>query len=190
MLPQHDHITQLATAALAAHGLSLVAVHIFAGQSMTVQVLAEQPSGASPTVTQCMRASRTLSAQLDVAEVINRRYTLEVSSPGLDRPLLTPTHYQRYLGRGVKVSFTMPQANAHGKQVGGLTGVLTAATNETITVDGLTFPMQVIKSAHLATTADELAQLMKGHFLPGDVSPTAAEDGAEDDGQPQVSPTH
>lgn len=172
MVQLNTQLEQLAAAALEAHGLCLVAVQVHTGaQRLTVQVLAEQPSGASPTLTQCTKASRTLSAQLDVADVISRRYTLEVSSPGLERPLTTTADFQRFLGRGVKLSFTTPQPNEKGTPVGALHGILKAADDTTVQLGEKTYPRSVLKSAQLAATPEELAQLMKGAFLPGDVPP-------------------
>ena len=53
------------------------------------------------TVDDCERVSRQASAVLDVEDVIRGHYTLEVSSPGLDRPLFTPAHYRRFIGSAV-----------------------------------------------------------------------------------------
>lgn len=170
MLSATDPITQVAQGALAAHGLTLVAALMHTGgQRLTLQVLAEHPSGASPTLDECTRASRTLAAQLDVADLIQRRYTLEVSSPGLDRPLGTLADYQRFVGRQVQVAFTRPQPNAQGRAVGALAGVLQAATQQTLTIDGQAYPLTLIKGCHLHASPAELAALMEGQPLPGDV---------------------
>jgi len=57
----------------------------------------------SVTVDECARVSRDLSAIFDVDDVVPGQYTLEVSSPGLDRPLTRPDHYQRFAGRRAKL---------------------------------------------------------------------------------------
>jgi ribosome maturation factor RimP len=61
------------------------------------------PSDASVTVQDCERVSRDLSAILDVEETIPQSYTLEVSSPGLDRPLRGAADYRRFAGRIAKI---------------------------------------------------------------------------------------
>ena len=57
----------------------------------------------------CEAVSREVSAQLDVADPITGNYTLEVSSPGLERPLFTPAHFARYIGQVAKVGLKLPQ---------------------------------------------------------------------------------
>jgi ribosome maturation factor RimP len=57
----------------------------------------------------CEAVSREVSAQLDVEDPISGHYTLEVSSPGLDRPLFTPAQFQRYVGEQAKVGLKLPQ---------------------------------------------------------------------------------
>ena len=57
----------------------------------------------------CEAVSREVSAQLDVADPISGNYTLEVSSPGIDRPLFTPAQFQRFLGQTAKVGLKLPQ---------------------------------------------------------------------------------
>lgn len=57
----------------------------------------------------CEAVSREVSAQLDVADPISGNYTLEVSSPGVDRPLFTPGQFARYIGQVAKVALKLPQ---------------------------------------------------------------------------------
>jgi ribosome maturation factor RimP len=66
------------------------------------------PVDASPTIEDCERVSRDVSAILDVEETIDHRYTLEVSSPGLDRPLRTAADYRRFAGRLAKIVVSEP----------------------------------------------------------------------------------
>ena len=63
---------------------------------------------ASPTIEDCERVSRDVSAILDVEDTIDQRYTLEVSSPGLDRPLRTTSDYRRFAGRLAKIVVSEP----------------------------------------------------------------------------------
>lgn len=63
---------------------------------------------AGITVNDCSKVSRQVSAMLDVEDPIQGEYTLEVSSPGLDRPLFEMAHYQQYLGSRVKIRLSSP----------------------------------------------------------------------------------
>jgi ribosome maturation factor RimP len=63
---------------------------------------------ASPSIEDCERVSRDVSAILDVEETIDQSYTLEVSSPGLDRPLRSVTDYRRFAGRLAKIVVSKP----------------------------------------------------------------------------------
>ena len=73
------------------------------------------------TLNDCEAVSRDLSAALDVEDIISHAYTLEVSSPGLDRSLSKPEHYARFTGSVVKIK-TYQQINGqkvfHGKLIG------------------------------------------------------------------------
>ena len=60
-------------------------------------------------IEECEAVSREVSAQLDVEDPITSNYTLEVSSPGIDRPLFAPSHYTRFLGQSAKVGLKLPQ---------------------------------------------------------------------------------
>jgi ribosome maturation factor RimP len=83
-----------------------------------------QPPDASPSIEDCERVSRDVSAILDVEETIDHRYTLEVSSPGLDRPLRDAADYRRFAGRLAKVVVSEPverQTHFEGR-LGGVDG--------------------------------------------------------------------
>ena len=83
-------------------GYRLVRVKIFGADGCTVQIMAERPDGTM-TVEDCEAASRALSPVLDVADPIDRAYRLEVSSPGMDRPLVRRSDFVRFAGHLVKL---------------------------------------------------------------------------------------
>lgn len=83
-------------------GYRLVRVRISGLDGCTVQVLAERPDGTM-TVEDCERVSRALSPALDISDPIERAYRLEISSPGMDRPLVRRSDFERHAGYGVKV---------------------------------------------------------------------------------------
>ena len=83
-------------------GYRLVRVKISGADGCTVQIMAERPDGTM-TVEDCEAVSRALSPVLDVADPIDRPYRLEVSSPGMDRPLVRRSDFVRFAGHRIKV---------------------------------------------------------------------------------------
>jgi ribosome maturation factor RimP len=91
---------------LAGIGYRLVRVKISGLDGCTVQVMAERPDGTM-TVEDCEAVSRALSPVLDVADPIDRPYRLEVSSPGMDRPLVRRSDFARFAGHRIKVEMAV-----------------------------------------------------------------------------------
>ena len=75
----------------------------------TLQIMAERPDG-SFTIDDCEQASRAISPLLDVEDVISNRYFLEMSSPGIDRPLVRTQDFERWAGHEAKIEMAVPQA--------------------------------------------------------------------------------
>jgi len=99
----------------------------------------------------CEKLSRELSAVLDVEDPIPHAYSLEVSSPGIDRPLRTAAHFRRFAGAEVKIALAVPLAGTDRKN---FRGVLTAVPDDDhaiVTVDGqpFTIPLADIETAKL-----------------------------------------
>ena len=88
-------------------GYRLVRVKISAAEGCTLQIMAERPDG-SMTVEDCETVSRALSPVFDVNEPIEKAYRLEVSSPGIDRPLVRKSDFDRYAGHLVKIEMDVP----------------------------------------------------------------------------------
>lgn len=83
------------------------------------------------TVDDCVRVSGQVSGVLDVEDLIRGHYTLEVSSPGLDRPLFVPAHYQRFAGRRARLHLRQPLAERPGIR---LTGTLVGIEGDALVV--------------------------------------------------------
>jgi ribosome maturation factor RimP len=83
-------------------GYELVRIKVSGLNGMTVQIMAERPDGTM-TVDDCELLSRNVSPALDVADPISREYHLEVSSPGIDRPLTRAKDFENWAGHEVKL---------------------------------------------------------------------------------------
>lgn len=87
-------------------GCRLVRVRISGLNGMTVQIMAERPDGTM-TVKDCERISREISLVLDVEDPISREYHLEVSSPGIDRPLTRASDFEAHAGQEAKIEMAV-----------------------------------------------------------------------------------
>jgi ribosome maturation factor RimP len=101
-------------------GYRLVRVRVSGSEGCTVQIMAERPDG-SMTVEDCEAVSRALSPVLDVADPIDKAYRLEISSPGIDRPLVRKSDFDRYAGHLVRIEMEVP-VNGRKRFRGELTG--------------------------------------------------------------------
>jgi ribosome maturation factor RimP len=91
-------------------GYELVGIeYIRAGKHSTLRVYIDQEAGI--LVADCAVVSRQISAIMDVEDPISNEYTLEVSSPGLERPLFSAAHYQAFIGEEVRLQLRMPIQN-------------------------------------------------------------------------------
>ena len=100
-------VAAIVTPVLEGLGYRLVRVRVSATDGCTVQVMAERPDGTMK-VEDCEAASRALSPVLDTADPVDRAYRLEISSPGIDRPLVRRSDFERYAGHVVKAEMTVP----------------------------------------------------------------------------------
>jgi ribosome maturation factor RimP len=99
-------IAAVAEPVLADFGYRLVRVHVSGRDGCTVQIMAERPDGTF-TIEDCEAASRALSPALDVEDPIPGGYRLELSSPGIDRPLARRSDFERHLGHEAKIEMAM-----------------------------------------------------------------------------------
>src|SRR5438477_1952866 len=103
-----NQIAGLCEPSLDAMGYRLVRVAVLGAGQMTLQIMAERRDDAAMTVDDCAAISRSVSALLDVADPIASAYTLEVSSPGIDRPLVRPEDYDRFAGFEARIDLSAP----------------------------------------------------------------------------------
>lgn len=105
----HAQLVDILTPLCLAHALDLWGIELLfgGGQHKLIRVYLDSDQGVS--VEQCAQISRHLSLALDVEDLIPGRYTLEVSSPGLERPFFTLEQMQAYLGQVLRVRLRRPQ---------------------------------------------------------------------------------
>ena len=146
-------IERLIEPAAKAEGLALVRVKMMGGTSDPVlQVMAERPDTRQLTLEDCARLSRRLSELLDEADPIDHAYRLEVSSPGIDRPLTRLSDYDDWKGHEARIVLA---EKLNGRKV--FSGELAGTEGETVLVDvaglGPTgLPFAAIQSAKLVMT--------------------------------------
>ncbi|HEY4583890.1 MAG TPA: ribosome maturation factor RimP [Lysobacter sp.] len=114
MADKATQITQLLTPTVEALGLELIGVeYLPAPGSAVLRLYIDVPeapvAGRMVTIEDCESVSREVSALLDVEDPISSHYTLEVSSPGVDRPLFTAAQFARFAGEEAKVTLKLPQ---------------------------------------------------------------------------------
>jgi ribosome maturation factor RimP len=99
-------VAVLAEPVLEGMGFRLVRVRMFGS---TLQIMAERPDGTF-TIDDCETFSKAFSPMLDVADIISSRYQLEVSSPGIDRPLVRAMDFENWEGHEAKIEMAVPLA--------------------------------------------------------------------------------
>jgi ribosome maturation factor RimP len=126
-----NSIAQMIEPSLAAMGYRLVRVVVTSGRRATLQIMAERTDDAPMTVDDCALISHSVSALLDVADPIAGAYTLEISSPGIDRPLVRPEDYDRFSGFEARVELAQPiggRKRFRGRLLGTANGEVRLAT--------------------------------------------------------------
>ena len=151
-----NYIAQMIEPSLAAMGYRLVRVIMTGGRRVTLQVMAERLDDLPITHDDCTEISRSVSALLDVADPIAGAYTLEISSPGIDRPLVRVEDYDRFRGFEAKIELAMPlngQRRFRGRLIGTLEGVIRFLTEE----GEVRLPLDAVVRAKLILTEDLIA---------------------------------
>ncbi len=150
-------IEELIAPTLDGMGYALVRVQLSGGKGTPrLQVMAERGDGKSMTVEDCASISRAISPVLDVADPIAGAYTLEVSSPGIDRPLVRPEDFDRFAGFEAKLESARPvdgrrrfRGRLHGTEEGAVR-IETEGTEYRV-------PLADVQKAQLVITDELLA---------------------------------
>jgi ribosome maturation factor RimP len=158
-------IAGIVSPVVAGLGFEVVRVRLMGGKRAILQIMAERPDGGIE-VEECAKISRAVSALLDVEDPISGEYSLEVSSPGIDRPLTRPKDFDRYDGYAVRIE-TTDLIDGRRRFKGTLEGVdghevLLAIAEGTIGVD-----FDMIADAKLVLTDDLIAESLAARKAQG-----------------------
>lgn len=169
-------------------GFVLVRVAFIGGRNLTLQVMAEDPATGQMTIDQCARLSRRISALLDEVDPIESEYTLEVSSPGIDRPLTRLHDFAEWAGHVARIEL------ADGLTLGGaerkrFQGPLLGVEGEDVRIDAegvgtIALPFANIRTAKLMLTDALIAATRPLDAQGADEEEIEADD--EVDGPPSV----
>lgn len=149
-----DQIERLVAPLLEAMGYCVVRIKIMGKRRFTLQIMAERQNGAGITLDACSEISRAVSALLDVEDPIAGPYDLEVSSPGIDRPLVRPADFERFAGHVAKIE-TRHLLDGRKRFRGRLLGLSGNAVRIAVNGDQTRIPLDDIAGAKLVLT-DEL----------------------------------
>lgn len=113
MITTEKKIEEFCTPALSELGYSIIRVKLFkAGRYTTLQVMIEHSDGSPVDLEDCEKASREVSVLLDVLDPMMGQYSLEISSGGLDRPLIKVSDYKRFVGNNIIVKTNVAKAGS------------------------------------------------------------------------------
>lgn len=159
---QKHYLQDLIEPVVEKEGFELVRVMTIGQTSPTLQVMIDTLDGSDITVDDCANVSRLLSEMLDEQDPIEGRYSLEVSSPGLDRPLTKLKHFERWKGYEVKIE-TEDKVENRKRFKGKLINVVNE--NIILTTDEVTYtiPFAAISKAKLVVTDELWEEYMAAH---------------------------
>jgi ribosome maturation factor RimP len=150
-----SHLEPILEPAIEAAGYRLVRLRLMGGKTKTLQIMAERPDGTM-NVEDCAKLSHALLDFIEREDPLEGDYELEVSSPGIDRPLTRLMDYARYAGHEAKVELALP-IDGRKRFRGALLGL--DGNDVAMEIQGarLHFPFRAIAEAKLVLT-DKLIQ--------------------------------
>ena len=156
-----ERVGRIAAPVLRDLGYRLVRVRISSAAGPTVQIMAERPEGTM-SIEDCERASQALSPAFDVEEPMTQAYRLEVSSPGIDRPLVRESDFVRAIGHEARVEMAAPiegRKRFRGRLAGVAAGAEGPAARVSLAADDgseteVELPIRAMAEARLVLTDD------------------------------------
>jgi ribosome maturation factor RimP len=177
-------IAAIAEPVLADLGFRLVRVVLSGRNGSTVQIMAERPDGTI-TVQECAEISRRLSPVLDASDPMPGQYTLEVSSPGIDRPLVRPSDFEDWAGYEAKIELR-ELLGGRKRFRGLLEGVEGEEVRIEVELDQLGrqvvgLPIRLVAEARLVLTEELIRETLRRAKKGDDGSDVAAKAAADTD---------
>lgn len=158
-------VAALIEAAIEDLGYRLVRVRVSGLNGCTVQIMAERPDGTM-SVDDCEAVSRAISPILDLEDPVDRAYHLEISSPGIDRPLVRPSDFTRWADYDVKIETKLP---VHGRKR--FKGVILGAAEGAVVIERddpgkdeearVAIPLADVSEARLVLTDDLIRESLR-----------------------------
>ncbi len=144
-------------------GYETVRILTIGQKNPTLQIMIDRKDGKEINVDDCATVSRKISEVMDEKDPIDEQYSLEVSSPGLDRPLTKPQHFKRFLGYETKIE-TSVEVDGR-KRFKGKTKSVSDNDDIVLEMDGkeYTIPFSDISKAKIVLTDELLAEYMAAH---------------------------
>lgn len=158
----HAQLQQLIAPVVHEAGFELVRVQFTAGKSATLQIMAEDPATGQITIDECAQLSRLISDVLDESDPIDDAYDLEVSSPGIDRPLTRLDDFDRWAGHVAQFTLRDPiedkgrmRRHFRGQLLGLTDGAISLRLDD---VGDISVPFDGIEEAQLLLTDRLIAE--------------------------------
>ncbi|BBU63513.1 ribosome maturation factor RimP [Methylosinus sp. C49] len=191
-------IAHIAEPVLAQLGFRLVRARILSQNGMVLQIMAERPDGTM-TIDDCEAASQALSPELDVEDVISDAYRLELSSPGIDRPLVRVSDFRRAIGHEAKIELTQPLASGRKRFRGNIVSVEGAGRDAVVTLERddappdedkiVQMPLRDLDEAKLMLTDALIREALRaGKAQLEDDGPSEEEAAPQEDTRPRRGP--
>ena len=181
-------IAHIAGPTLMGLGFRLVRVKISGQDGMTLQIMAERPDG-SMTIEDCELASENLSPVLDVEDAIAQAYRLEMSSPGIDRPLVRVSDFRRAIGHEARIELATPQPDGRKRFRGllravegeGRDAILAFERNDARADEEklVRLPLGALDEARLTLTDELIRESLKAGKIAAEKPPEGEEAGEE-----------
>ncbi|TDX61478.1 ribosome maturation factor RimP [Methylosinus sp. sav-2] len=179
-------------------GFRLVRARILSQNGMVLQIMAERPDGTM-TIDDCEAASQALSPELDVEDVISDAYRLELSSPGIDRPLVRVSDFRRAIGHEAKIELTQPLASGRKRFRGNIVSVEGDGRDAVVTLERddappdedkiVQMPLRDLDEAKLMLTDALIREALRaGKAQLEDDGPSEEEAAPQEDSRPRRGP--
>ncbi|HEY9548654.1 MAG TPA: ribosome maturation factor RimP [Kiloniellaceae bacterium] len=173
-------VERLIGPAIAAMGYDIVRVELSGGDRLRLQIMAERQSDGGMSVEDCTQVSRAAAAILDVEDPIDSAYILEVSSPGIDRPLTRLADFDRFAGFEARVETALP-IDGRRRFRGRLLGTRGADIAMVCDENEITLPFAALHKAKLVLTDDLIAASRQAEQAAGPSG--AGQDSGDNSGQ-------